>query len=162
MSSKNAVDCPFCADNTDITVAEAAHCRVIYNRAPLVDGHCMVIPRRHVRLLLDLHDDEIAEIFTFARNITRSILRAYDCTGYDWIVQDGTVAGQTVPHMHLHIIPRKAGDLEEVSPWYEHFTGKKHGVDSKHRPWLSRQDQQRAAEHIRAFLPETIGELGKP
>ena len=54
----------------------------------------------------------------FARKATTVLKSVFECDGFDWTIQDGVSAGQTIPHLHLHIIPRKPHDLPESNNWY--------------------------------------------
>ena len=76
-------------------------------------GHCLVIPRRRVASVADLSDGELSALWIVAKRIG-SMLKAYH--GADALtlaIQDGAAAGQTVPHVHIHILPRKHGDFEK-------------------------------------------------
>ena len=60
----------------------------------------------------------MGNMMIFARKITAVLKTVFKCDGFDWTIQDGVSAGQTVPHLHLHIIPRKPFDLPESNEWY--------------------------------------------
>jgi bis(5'-adenosyl)-triphosphatase len=105
-------NCPFC-DGAIVhaTFAETDYLRGLYNLAPMLPGHCLIVPRRHVAHLCDLTAAESAELLRFAARIASVVMRVYGCTAYDLSLQEGLAAGQTVEHLHLHIIPRREGDL---------------------------------------------------
>ncbi|HEX3733501.1 MAG TPA: HIT family protein [Mycobacteriales bacterium] len=90
----------------------------IYNIAPIVPGHSLVIPRRHIKRINELSEDEFGRYWLFARDITNFLLHAFKTDAFDWIVQEQKAAGQTVPHLHLHIIPRVAEDFVDPGDWY--------------------------------------------
>jgi len=75
-------------------------------------GHTLVIPRRHVGRVLDLTDAEYAELFSVGRTQLRR-LEAAKPDSYTIGINDGPAAGQSVPHVHLHLIPRYHGDTAE-------------------------------------------------
>ncbi len=79
--------------------------------APATEGYVIVVPKDHVPLLDDLDDETGARMFTVARRI-QTVLRAsaLRCDGINLLLFDGEVAGQDVPHTHLHVVPRYAGD----------------------------------------------------
>lgn len=78
---------------------------------PLTPGHTLVVPALEVAALSDLPPELLARVATLGREIGRAI-RAADpsVTGINWLLCDGPDAGQEVPHIHLHVIPRRKGD----------------------------------------------------
>ncbi len=111
--------CPFCSVIIyQATFAESKNFLAIYNIAPILPGHSLVIPRRHIEGLLDLCDQELSELAIFGRDTTKILQNAFGTTGFNWTVQDKEEAGQNIPHLHLHIIPRSSGDLAHPSDWY--------------------------------------------
>jgi len=91
--------------------------------------------------LLDLPDPELSEMILFARKVTKVLLSVFKCDGFDWTIQDGISAGQTVPHLHMHIIPRKPLDMPESNDWYSKIPeNEQKMLDSQHRERLSDED----------------------
>jgi bis(5'-adenosyl)-triphosphatase len=89
---------------------------------PLLPGHVLVSPLRVQPRLSDLTKDEIADLFLTATRIQRTLKRLYKADAFNVAVQDGEAAGQSVPHVHCHIIPRTAGDAgsdDKVHEWLE-------------------------------------------
>lgn len=82
------------------------------NLKPLLPGHVLVSPRRVVPRLSDLSQDEIADLFVTVQRVGRMVERVFKASSLNVAMQDGADAGQSVPHVHAHIIPRKAQDLE--------------------------------------------------
>jgi bis(5'-adenosyl)-triphosphatase len=109
-----------------------------YNIAPILPGHSLIIPIKHYESLFELSEDEISEMMVFARKITSVLKTVFNCDGFDWTIQDGVSAGQTVPHLHLHIIPRKPLDIPESNEWYSKIRqNEAHLLDSVNRERLS-------------------------
>jgi bis(5'-adenosyl)-triphosphatase len=77
------------------------------NLKPIKKGHILVIPRRVVATLQDMTDEEAADLMVTIRRITVNLKHTLDAKGYTIKSQDGAAAGQTVPHVHWHIIPRE-------------------------------------------------------
>lgn len=77
---------------------------------PLSEGHTLVIPKRPVERLEDLPPEEAAEIARHLGAIARRVLAATGATDYNLLQNNGKLAGQVVPHVHFHIIPRHADD----------------------------------------------------
>ncbi|MBK8913548.1 MAG: HIT domain-containing protein [Phycisphaerales bacterium] len=78
--------------------------------APLAPGHTLVIPRREVALLHELTGDEAAALARTAAQLAPRILAAVGASAYNLLQNNGSAAGQVVPHVHVHIIPRRDGD----------------------------------------------------
>lgn len=85
----------------------------LVNLKPLLPGHVLICPVRSVPRLSQLSVQETADLFHTVRVVSRTIERVYRATSLNVAVQDGVDAGQSVPHVHVHVIPRQAGDLDE-------------------------------------------------
>lgn len=83
------------------------------NIKPLLPGHVLVIPRRITPRLSDLTHAEVTDLFLTVQRVGRMIERVYHASSLNIAMQDGVDAGQSVPHVHMHIIPRKNADLHE-------------------------------------------------
>lgn len=114
-----AAGCPFCPPEVlRTTFRTAPGFRALVNLKPILPGHSLVVPERHVVRLLELDETETAALAAFARRVSALVMRAFAATGVNWTVQDGPEAGQTVMHLHLHLVPRFPGDLPEPGSWY--------------------------------------------
>src|SRR5262249_44892582 len=116
---KDRQECPF--DYPGIRGAEYAgdeRFAAIYNIAPVLPGHSLIIPRWHVARLGDLSEEESRRFFVFAGRVTKFLVAHFQGDGFDWSIQDGWTAAQTVEHIHLHIIRRWQGDLPAPGDWY--------------------------------------------
>jgi len=112
-----------------------------YNIAPILPGHSLIIPNAHYESLFELSDAELSEMMVFARKITSVLKTFFNCDGFDWTIQDGVSAGQTVSHLHLHIIPRKPHDMPESNEWYSKIPQNDvELLDSNHRERLSDEE----------------------
>ena len=88
----------------------------------------------------------------FARRVTRVLARAFAADGFDWSIQDGVSAGQTVPHLHLHVIPRHAGDLPNPGAWYPALMASESAqLDGRAHPRLAPAEHARVTAHLRAL-----------
>lgn len=136
--------CPFCEYKIrDSTFCENDEFAAVYNIAPVVTGHSLVIPKRHIRSIMDLSDDDLSRLFLFCRNVVLILERAYKRHAFDWTVQDGEPAGQTVNHLHVHLIPRSIGDLPRPGDWYPRL------IDSGDRQRLSPIQLVKTVEYLR-------------
>jgi len=108
-------DCVFCqilegrAEGSVVYRDERAI--VLLDLFPVREAHCLVIPVQHQPLLQDLESDLCAHLFELARRTIRAHKRAgLDVLAHNVIVNDGREANQHVPHVHVHVIPRRGGD----------------------------------------------------
>ncbi|KAJ5375671.1 Histidine triad (HIT) protein [Penicillium concentricum] len=86
----------------------------LVNLKPILPGHVLVSPRRVVPRVMDLTPAETSDLFLTVRRVGRMVERIYGATSLNIAIQDGADAGQSVPHVHAHIIPRKAADLDHA------------------------------------------------
>lgn len=94
-----------------------SYCSV--NLKPFVPGHILVIPRRNVPTIDLLTEEEASDLMLVARKMTRFIKDYYHVNSVTIAIQDGPPAGQTIPDVHIHIMPRKFGDFEHNDDVYE-------------------------------------------
>jgi len=88
----------------------------IVNLKPIVAGHVLVIPQRPAPRLGDLNDQELSSLMLSVRHVGNVIERAYSADALTIACQDGKAAGQSIPHVHFHILPRRLrGDQFEKS-----------------------------------------------
>lgn len=91
-------------------VFENEHLVAFLDIVPLAEGHTLVVPKRQVERLEDLPADEAAAIARELGAIARRVLKATGAPAYNVLQNNGAQAGQVVPHVHFHIIPRREGD----------------------------------------------------
>lgn len=115
MGASGAVSsCVFCTQvlsGADRPLREGVLVVAFADAFPSAPGHTLVVPRRHVARLLDLTVEEHAELFSLARSELARLEVEYGPDAFTLGVNDGAAAGQTVPHVHLHLIPRHVGDV---------------------------------------------------
>lgn len=107
-------DCLFCK----IISGEIPSYRVYEDKAvyafldiyPASEGHTLVAPKKHFNSFTDLGAEDIAALFEAAKKVTFALEKAFSASGMNIGVNNGEVAGQEVPHVHVHVIPRKKGD----------------------------------------------------
>lgn len=78
------------------------------DRSPLFVGHVLVVPRAHHSTLNDLPDDSVGPLFIAVREIARAVVSSMDAQGT--FVANNNVVSQSVPHLHVHVVPRRRGD----------------------------------------------------
>lgn len=118
-------DCIFCkiarGNIPSATVYEDSHFRVILDINPATKGHCLIIPKEHFDNIYDLDAETAGKLFSLATCIARAMKDALHCDGLNLVQNNGLIAGQTVFHFHLHLIPRYEGDQVELT-WTPHET----------------------------------------
>ncbi len=77
---------------------------------PLADGHLLLIPRDHCVALVDMPIEESSRLLALIPTLGRALLEVTGAEGFNVLINNGSVAGQVVPHVHIHIIPRQSGD----------------------------------------------------
>jgi len=90
----------------------------LVNLKPVVPGHVLIIPKRVVHRFKDLTNAEVADLWISAQTISNVIERHFKADSLTFAIQDGVAAGQTVFHVHIHIIPRRPGDFEQNDDVY--------------------------------------------
>ena len=105
--------CPFChLENSRITLEN--DCAVaIPDAFPVAEGHMLVVPWRHVASLFDLSDEEQTAIWRLVAQVRGKLASELRPDAFNVGVNDGPAAGQTVPHAHVHVIPRRTGDVAD-------------------------------------------------
>lgn len=104
------LNCPFCGDPEIIIENELAF--VHPDTYPVNPGHCLIIPRRHIAEYFEATADEKLAIWQLLDEVKPLIDRKYVPDGYNVGVNIGAAAGQSIPHLHIHVIPRYKGDVE--------------------------------------------------
>ncbi|KAJ3217049.1 hypothetical protein HDU67_008607 [Dinochytrium kinnereticum] len=133
------------------------------NLKPVVPGHVLVIPRRLVKRFGELTTEEVSDLFASAQTIGRVMEREYSGESLTVTVQDGPMAGQTVPHIHVHVMPRKKGDYLDNDVIYSDINKKekelndtlsKRGPDAEERPPRTREEMAEEAGRLRGFFEQ--------
>jgi diadenosine tetraphosphate (Ap4A) HIT family hydrolase len=89
---------------------ESEHAFVIRDGFPVSSGHTLIIPRRHVPSFFAATEPERADLMSLLAAARDDLEREFRPAGYNVGINDGPAAGQTVPHLHIHLIPRYDGD----------------------------------------------------
>ena len=107
-------ECIFCRINKgeipSNTIYENEEFRVMLDRFPASKGHILIIPKKHVDDIYDLDPESAGRLFELATRFASIIKRTFGNEGLNLVQNNGKAAGQTVPHYHLHMIPRYKDD----------------------------------------------------
>ncbi|XP_037388025.1 bis(5'-adenosyl)-triphosphatase isoform X2 [Pygocentrus nattereri] len=124
----------------------------LVNRKPVVPGHVLVCPLRLVERFRDLRPDEVADLFTTTQRVADIVEKHFKASSLTIAIQDGPEAGQTVKHVHVHVLPRRAGDFERNDSIYDEL--QKHDKDSEDVPskWRSEEEMAKEATELRGLF----------
>ena len=107
-------DCIFCKiANGEIpsrTLYEDDDFRVILDLNPVTKGHALILPKDHYRNLYEIDDSIAAKVLPLARKMAVTMTEKLGCDGFNVFQNNNEIAGQTVFHFHMHLIPRYKGD----------------------------------------------------
>lgn len=116
MSEPEHLTCPFCTVDASAIVAENGLAFAIRDAYPVTPLHTLVLPRRHVASYFDLVFPELKAINKLLRQVHNDIVsRDAIVEGFNIGINVRQAAGQTISHCHVHLIPRRAGDVAD--PW---------------------------------------------
>jgi len=105
--------CPFCILPPERIILENNLALAIRDGFPVSPGHTLVIPRRHIASITEATEAEFSAIWALAAEARRRLDAEKSPDGYNVGINDGEAAGQTVMHLHLHLIPRYRGDSRD-------------------------------------------------
>ena len=112
-------DCIFCkianGEIPSATVYETPECRVILDLAPANQGHALILTKEHYDNIYQLDEETAGKVFSLATHVAKAVQEETGCEGLNIVQNNGEVAGQTVHHFHMHVIPRYAGGEDMVS-----------------------------------------------
>ena len=112
-SEDREVGCPFCEIPKKRILEEDELCYVIHDGFPVTDLHTLVIPKRHVETYFDLYQLELNSCNRMIQKFKDQIEKEdKSVKGFNIGINNGKVSGQTVFHCHIHLIPRREGDVE--------------------------------------------------
>lgn len=96
------------------TIYEDDGYRVILDLGPATKGHALILPKDHFADLYELPEEKAAEVIKIAKKMATKMTKTLDCDGFNLVQNNGEVAGQTVFHFHMHLIPRYKDDNQNI------------------------------------------------
>ncbi|MEI6827787.1 MAG: HIT family protein [Desulfuromonadales bacterium] len=102
--------CPFCSPDRTRIILSNRHAIAIYDGFPVSDGHCLIIPRRHIASFFEATREEQTALLDLLAEMQEILVKERNPNGFNIGINDGATAGQTVMHLHIHLIPRYSGD----------------------------------------------------
>ena len=105
-------NCPFCkAESERDIIASSSLSVAFFDGFPVSPGHALIIPRRHVASFFELTQEEQQDLLNLADRVKRIVEERYHPDGYNIGINVGESAGQSIFHVHMHLIPRYKGDV---------------------------------------------------
>lgn len=105
--------CPFCTLPPERVIDQTPLALVIRDGFPVSPGHTLIIPRRHVGSFFEATANERASLLTLLDRAQMQLVTQLRPQGFNIGINDGLAAGQTVSHVHIHLIPRFVGDVSD-------------------------------------------------
>ena len=115
MRDENCIFCKIAAGEIpSVTLYEDEDFRVILDIEPASKGHALILPKAHYANLYELPDELAAKVLVLAKKMVTALTDILGCDGYNVVQNNGAVAGQTVFHFHMHLIPRYKNDTVTI------------------------------------------------
>ena len=105
--------CPFCTLVNRKIYLENDLSIGILDGFPISNGHSLIIPKRHVGSIFDIQKDELLSLFNLLADVKNKLTEQFSPDGFNIGINDNEAAGQTISHVHIHLIPRYKGDQED-------------------------------------------------
>ena len=116
-------DCIFCKLANGViptnTLYEDDDFKVFLDASPATKGHCLIVPKNHYANLEEIDDEVAAKVLPLSKKMMKVMKDKLNCEGLNLVQNNGEIAGQTVFHFHMHIIPRYSGDGQSIN-WRPH------------------------------------------
>lgn len=112
MKNRGKTECAFCElkEINERVVTENKLARAFLTNIPITLGHTLIAPKRHIKKFEELTSGELGAILELRTKVALILKKKMGAEGFHFAWNEGGVAGQSVPHFHLHIVPRKKGD----------------------------------------------------
>lgn len=115
MRDDNCIFCKIAAGEIPAkTIYEDGDFRVILDLGPATKGHALILPKDHAENLYELSDEAASKVLVLAKKMATKMKEKLCCDGLNIVQNNGTTAGQTVMHFHMHLIPRYNGDGQKI------------------------------------------------
>jgi diadenosine tetraphosphate (Ap4A) HIT family hydrolase len=115
------IPCPFCEIDPARIVAESTTAIAIRDEFPVAEGHTLIVPRRHVSSIFALSSEQQAAIWAFMTDVREQLRIQFLPDAFTIGINDGAAAGQTIEHAHIHLIPRRIGDVPDPRGGVRHI-----------------------------------------
>ncbi len=106
------MDCIFCNLERTKIILENEGALAVFDVFPVNEGHMLIVPKRHIETYFDSSEEDKKYLWDLMEKCKRYLDKKYSPDGYNIGINCGEAAGQTVMHLHIHLIPRYVGDIE--------------------------------------------------
>jgi diadenosine tetraphosphate (Ap4A) HIT family hydrolase len=106
-------ECPFCTITPDKRDAQDALTFTVRDTLPVSPGHTLILPKRHIAGIFEATKEEVAALWEAVQEARDNVLKEFSPDGFNIGINDGLASGQTILHLHIHIIPRYKGDMPD-------------------------------------------------
>ena len=110
MESADYSTCPFCTLSATRILTSNDYALAIMDGFPISSGHALIIPKRHIASIFETTGEEREALFDLLEQVKTELQEKYNPNGFNIGINEGAAAGQTVMHLHIHLIPRYTGD----------------------------------------------------
>ena len=111
-------DCIFCkianGEISSRTLYEDDNFRVIFDISPASKGHAIILPKKHAANIFEISEEDASKIYVVAKKVATALSEELQCDGVNILQNNGEAAGQSVFHLHMHIIPRYKNDTVNI------------------------------------------------
>lgn len=115
MKDDNCIFCKIAAGEIPSkTLYEDEQFRVILDLGPAAKGHALILPKEHYENIYEIPDETVADAMKLAKKMAGIMTKKLNCDGFNIVQNNGVVAGQTVFHFHMHLIPRYKDDGQTI------------------------------------------------
>ena len=137
-SNKKPLDlnnpCIFCNPREEEILGENEYAQIIQDNSPVSEGHCLIVPKRHIKTLFEATSEENHAFFELILQAKKLIEeQGHRPDGYNIGSNNNVAAGQSVFHLHIHVIPRYSGDVEQPKGGIRQVIPKKASYNVKDR-----------------------------
>ena len=147
--------CLFCTPETDKIIEETEFALLIQDDFPVSPGHCLIVPKRHISTYFEATERENQDFYYLTKQAKKTIEAIHQVDGYNIGCNNGICAGQSVFHLHIHIIPRYTGDVENPKGGVRWVIPKSasYSLMSKKSPPEGKKDGLRSGGHNASTHP---------
>lgn len=117
------IPCIFCSPSGETVIFQNKYAYCRFDDYPVTPGHLLIIPFRHVSSFFSITEEEHAAMWNLVKLGKEYLDDLFQPDGFNIGINDGIVAGQTVMHLHIHLIPRYRGDSEDPKGWVHRVLG---------------------------------------
>jgi histidine triad (HIT) family protein len=128
-------DCIFCkiidGDLPSYQIYEDSEVLAFLDIAPVNYGHVLVVPKKHAANYEEISENDLSKVFSAVKKIGKALKSSLPTKGYNTIVNNDPIAGQIIPHFHVHVIPRNEKDGLELWPQGKYGDGEAEEISQK-------------------------------